>query len=502
MIADDLDGVLVGADGAVAAETPELALDGAFGRRVRAIGVLGKREVGDVVDDAHRKLAARLVLGELFVNGKRAGRRRVLRAQTVAAADDLQAVDAPFLHKCVDDVQEQRLALGARLLRAVHDGDLLDRGRQCLDELGRHEWAVQANLDQADLLAVCVQVVDDLFDDVAERAHGHDDAVGIGRAVVVEQLVVGAELGVDFVHVLLDDGRQRVVVGVASLAVLEEDVAVLVAAAHRRMVGVKGVLAERLHGVHVAHLCQVVVVPHGDLLNLVRGAEAVEEVQERNLALDGGQVRDGRKVHDLLYVALGEHRETGLAARHDVGVVAEDVQRVRGDGARRHVEDARQLLSGDLVHVGNHQQQTLAGRIGAGERTGAQRSVDCARGACLGFHLADAHRGAEDVLLALGCPLVYVIGHRARRRNGVNTRHLGKCVRDVRRGVVAIHGFELTCHTLSLLVASRFRSRPPRMRRPGDGMRSTRLAAMVLHLDMISITELLGFSLMASGASC
>ena len=61
------------------------------------------------------------------------------------------------------------------------------------------------------------------------RAHGNDDAVGVGRAVVVEQLVVGAELGVDLVHVLLDHGGQRVVVAVAGLAVLEEDVAVLVA---------------------------------------------------------------------------------------------------------------------------------------------------------------------------------------------------------------------------------------------------------------------------------
>mgnify|MGYP006336198521 CR=1 FL=1 len=31
MVADDLDGVLVGANGAVAAQTPELALDSAFG---------------------------------------------------------------------------------------------------------------------------------------------------------------------------------------------------------------------------------------------------------------------------------------------------------------------------------------------------------------------------------------------------------------------------------------------------------------------------------------
>ena len=42
VVADDLDGVLVRADGAVAAETPELALDGAFCRGVRGGDFLGE----------------------------------------------------------------------------------------------------------------------------------------------------------------------------------------------------------------------------------------------------------------------------------------------------------------------------------------------------------------------------------------------------------------------------------------------------------------------------
>ena len=41
------------------------------------------------------------------------------------------------------------------------------------------------------------------------------------------------------------------------------------------------------------HVRQVVVVPHGDLLDLVGGAEAVEEVEEGHAALDGGQVGHG-----------------------------------------------------------------------------------------------------------------------------------------------------------------------------------------------------------------
>ncbi len=105
---------------------------------------------------------------------------------------------------------------------------------------------------------------------------------------------------VDLLHVALDDGGKLVVDLVAGLAVLEEDVAVLMAAAGVRVLGVERVVAERLDGVHVAHVLEVLVIPHGDLLDLVRGAEAVEEVKERGLTLDGGKVSHRREVHDLL----------------------------------------------------------------------------------------------------------------------------------------------------------------------------------------------------------
>ena len=51
MVADDLGGVLVGANGTVAAQTPELALDGA-GRSNAGSGLLLQRQVGDVIHDA------------------------------------------------------------------------------------------------------------------------------------------------------------------------------------------------------------------------------------------------------------------------------------------------------------------------------------------------------------------------------------------------------------------------------------------------------------------
>ena len=56
-------------------------------------------------------------------------------------------------------------------------------------------------------------------------------------------------------------------------------------------------------------------------------------------------VRDGRHVVRFLHRVRAEHREAGLAAGHDVGVVAEDRQRVRRQRARRDVHRERRQLA-------------------------------------------------------------------------------------------------------------------------------------------------------------
>ena len=151
------------------------------------------------------------------------------------------------------------------------------------EQLVGAEGTVQADLHHADLLAVSVHVVDDFLCHVADGAHGDDDAVSVGSAVVVEELIVGAQLLVDLAHVLLDDLR----------AARRSTCCRPHGAGRRcrrsrgsrascRMLGVQGVLAERVDSVHVAHFLQVLVIPHGDLLDLVGGTEAVEEVDEGN----------------------------------------------------------------------------------------------------------------------------------------------------------------------------------------------------------------------------
>ncbi len=217
-----------------------------------------------------------------------------------------------------------------------------------------------------------IKIIDNFFCDVADRAHCDDDAVGIGCAVIVKEFIVGAYSCVDFVHIVLDYLGQCIVICVACLSVLEEYVAVLCRAAQYGMLGVESAFAECVDSVFVNHLAEGVIVPYFDLRDFVRSAETVKEIDKGNSALDGRKVCDRAEVHDLLRVGTCHHSITGLAACHNVGMIAENVKSVRSDASCRNVNNAGQKFACDLVHVGDHQQQTLrCGKCG-GESAGCK----------------------------------------------------------------------------------------------------------------------------------
>ena len=83
----------------------------------------------------------------------------------------------------------------------------------------------------------------------------------------------------------------------------------------------------------VDEFCEVCGLEEFDFRDFVGGAEAVEEVHEWDAGAQGGHLGDGGGVVRFLDGAAAEHGEAGLAAGHDVGVVAEDAERVGGDGA-------------------------------------------------------------------------------------------------------------------------------------------------------------------------
>jgi len=195
--------------------------------------------------------------------------------------------------------------------------------------------------------------------DLGARAHHDDDALRLRVAGVLNEAVgAAADLG-ESSHRGLDVGRALRVEAVAGFARLEERIRILGRAAQQRPVGGQRPLAMRRHEFNRQQREQFVVRDQSDLGDFVRRPESIEEVQERDAGAQRGELPDGREIMGLLDRARRQHGEPRLAARHHVGMIAENRQRVGGDRAGRDVHAERGQLARDLEHVRDHQEQPL-----------------------------------------------------------------------------------------------------------------------------------------------
>ena len=257
--------------------------------------------------------------------------------------------------------------------------------------------------------------------------------------------------GGHLVHVLLDDAGQIGVDLVGGLAALEVDVGVLGGHLGIGSLGTQSALTEPFDVLHVDQGLHVGVVEKFNLLILVGGAEPVEEGQEGHFALEGGQMGHESHVVGFLNGGRGGHGETGGAAGHHVGVIAEDREGLGSQSTGGNMEHGRQHFAGDLVHVGDHQQQALTGRVGDGQSTGAQGAVSRARGAGFGLHFHDPEGFSEHVFHSLAGPGVGVLAHGRGRGDGVEGGDFAERVSDVTGGMIAVDGLHFFTHFILLL---------------------------------------------------
>ena len=284
VVADYLDGVLVCADSTVGAKTPELAGDDALagGDDVLAHG---QGQEGNVVIDADSEVVLHFAL-HVVVDSLHVGGDGVLGAETIAATQNGDMTEVALAQSGAD-ILEERFTCGAGLLGAVKNGDDFNRLGQSREQMLYGEGAVEMYLNHTHVLAALVEVVHDLVQSLADGAHSHDDVLCVFCAVVVEELVITAGQLTDGLHLLFNYLGQSGVGSVAGLAGLEEGVGILQGGADGGMLGVERMVTEALHSVPVKQLCQILIVQHFDLLQLVGGAEAVKEMHEGDGALDG-----------------------------------------------------------------------------------------------------------------------------------------------------------------------------------------------------------------------
>ena len=190
-------------------------------------------------------------------------------------------------------------------------------------------------------------------------AHDHDHAFGIGSADVIKQLVLTAgQLG-ELIHGLLDNAGAGIIKLIHRLTTLEIHIGVLGGAANPgtvRRQGALTVLEDHLVGHHGMHH----LIREGlNLLDFMGGPEAIEEVDKRHAGVKGRSLGDQGKVLGFLHTGGGQHGKPGLPDGHHVRVITEDGQALTGQRAGGDMKDGAGELTGNLVHVRDHQEQAL-----------------------------------------------------------------------------------------------------------------------------------------------
>ena len=284
-------------------------------------------------------------------------------------------------------VEEQRLAQRPGFLGPVQHGHLAGRRRQRRQQRLGRERAVQPHRGHAHLLAAGGQVFRRLRGGLGSGPHDHDYPLGGRIPGVVDQVVRAAGACGQCVHGVGDGAGDPRVERVDRLPALEVHVGILGRAADEGAVRGQPPAAVVPDQLLRDERAQVVVGEQVDGVQLVGGPEPVEEVHERHPRRQRGGLRDQRQVVCLLDARRGEQREAGLPHRHHVGVIAEDRQALRRERPGGHVQDRGGELPGDLVHVGDHQQQALRRGERGGQGPALQRAVQRPRRAALALHL-------------------------------------------------------------------------------------------------------------------
>ena len=152
---------------------------------------------------------------------------------------------------------------------------------------------------------------DHFFDGVAGGAHGNDHAVRLRMPDVIEEAIAPAGQHADPLHAFRNDGGNRPIPRIRPLPSLKINVRILCRAAQFRVLRIHRLPPERGQLFPINQLCHIFVVDHLDLLHLVGGAEAVEEVHEGYARLQRREMGDEGEVHALLHRRGAEQGEAG-----------------------------------------------------------------------------------------------------------------------------------------------------------------------------------------------
>src|SRR6266480_4954255 len=217
---------------------------------------------------------------EFVENGLGHGRSELLGRKSVAPAND------PNVASCFgeggDNVEIERFANASRLLGAIQDGNGTSGTRQCVHELLNRKGTGQPNLKQADFFALGVEPFDGFFGGTNCGSHRDNDALGIRRANVIEQVIASPRLSGKAIHNILHDRWAGKIERIACLASLEENVGILRGATEHGLVWAQRAFAVPANGLAVDHGAEVIIREQREIVQFVRSTKTVEKVEKGN----------------------------------------------------------------------------------------------------------------------------------------------------------------------------------------------------------------------------
>ena len=366
VIADDLDGTLVGTDRTIGTEAPELAGFQAFAACRDAFDAR-QGFIGNIIDDAQGEVVLRFKGLEVFKGSDDVARQEFFRCDTITAVVDLRCIVS--YSKSSGYAVIERFAVGTGFFRAVQDGDFLDRIRQSSQEMFFRPRTEHVDVDAADLFAFGDEHLDRFFDGLGTRTHGNEDKFGIRCAGIIEQMVFTARDFADFLHIAFGDIGDAVIEFIEGFAVLHKRFSWFAERNGFRIIRVHAAFAEGPDGVHIEERTEFFIRQDFDFLDFVGRAEAIEEVDDRDTTGNSRCMDDSCQVHNFLDTRFTHHADARAAHSHGIVMTGKNRIAVGSDRTGGDMEDAGQEFTRNLEHVAEHDHHAL-GRC-KGRRQGA-----------------------------------------------------------------------------------------------------------------------------------
>ena len=188
-LADDLNRVLVTAYRAIGTEAPEHRSVNTGGLAAPVV-VPFQAGVGHIVNDTNREVVARLGSYQIVKDRLNHAGIEFFGTETITPANYQRRIgQLAILDGFINGsayIKVQRFARGAGFLGAVQHSDLLDRLGQHSNECFACERAIQADLDDTNLLTFFHQFVNGFVGRFGTGSHQHHDVLSIRRAFIVK----------------------------------------------------------------------------------------------------------------------------------------------------------------------------------------------------------------------------------------------------------------------------------------------------------------------------